>query len=121
MVTQISGLIAMSQAIYAELRSYDIPERKIARIPMGVDTSRFRPPSDAVERQALRRQFGWSDMPTLVFVGGITERKQPHLLIEAIGLLHKRGLKCQLAIVGPDQEPPYTERMKHRAREVGVE
>jgi len=57
----------------------------------------------------------------LVFVGGITERKQPHLLIEAIGLLHKRGLKCQLAIVGPDQEPPYTERMKHRAREVGVE
>src|SRR5262249_52852990 len=99
MAKQISGLIAMSQAIYDELRSYDIPESKIARIPMGVDTTRFRPSVDAVERQALRGQFGWPDRPTLIFVGGITERKRPHLLVEAIGLLHKRGLECQLAIV----------------------
>jgi glycosyltransferase involved in cell wall biosynthesis len=121
MVKQISGLIAMSEAIYEELRRFDIPERRIARIPMAVDTSRFRPPVDAVERQALREQLGWPDKPTLIFVGGVTKRKRPHLLIEAIGLLHKRGLECQLAIVGPDHEPPYTERMKHRARELRIE
>src|SRR5262249_196957 len=121
MAKEISGLIAMSRAVYDELSSFDIPERKIARIPMGVDTSRFRPPVDEGERQALREEFGWPDRPTLIFVGGITEGKRPHLLIEAIGLLNKQGLECQLAIVGPDQAPQYTGRMKQRARELGVE
>ncbi|HRQ75543.1 MAG TPA: glycosyltransferase family 4 protein [Phycisphaerales bacterium] len=121
MVKQIEGVIAMSQAIYDELIEIGVSESRIARIPMGVDTTRFHPPRSEQERSELRRSFGWRDLPTLVFVGGISSRKRPHLLLEAIGLLKKMRLECQLALVGPDQEPGYCEQMKQRAKELGIE
>lgn len=121
MIKQIDGVIAMSQAIYDELIEIGVSERRIARIPMGVDTSRFHPPRDQQERSELRQRLGWRDLPTLVFVGGVSSRKRPHLLLEAVGLLKNMGLECQLALIGPDQEPAYTAQMKQRARELGIE
>lgn len=118
-IVQISGIIAISEAIAQELLEYGVPESKIARIPNGVDTDQFRPASDA-EKRDLRRQLGWRDMPTLLFVGGITKRKNPMVLVEACGLLRRRGVECQLAVVGPDHDPPYTAAIKARAAELGV-
>ena len=120
MIKQLSGVIAMSQAIYDELREYDVPDAKIARIPMGVNTERFRPAANDAERRALRSQFGWRDLPTIVFVGGITERKRPHLLIETIGVLKERGHECQVAFVGPEHEAEYVAGMKQHAKELKV-
>ena len=120
LVKDLSGLIAMSQAIHEELLGYGVPEEKIARIPMGVNTQVFYPPKSDIERRELRAELGWLDLPTLIFVGGIVRRKRPDLLIEAIGLLKRRGLDCQLAIVGPDNDPAYTMQMKNRAEELNV-
>jgi glycosyltransferase involved in cell wall biosynthesis len=121
LVKELAGLIAMSQAIYEELRSYDVPEEKIARIPMGINTSVFHPPKSDAERRALRSELGWLDLPTLIFVGVIVRRKRPDLLVEAIGLLKRRGLDCQLALVGPEGDPTYVRQMKRRATELNVE
>lgn len=118
---KLSALIAMSQAIHEELLSYGVCERRIARIPMGVDTNRFRPVASEAERRAVRQQLGWPDRPTVVFVGAIGRRKQPHLLIEALGMLRQRDVECQLALVGPEQEPAYCAQMRVRAKELDIE
>ncbi len=118
-VKRLAGLIAMSDAINEELLSYGVPERRIARIPMGVNTAVFRPPREG-EKAELRREMGWRELPTLLFVGGITRRKRPDLLIEAAGVLARRGLDCQIVIAGPDHSPGYTALMKRRAEELGI-
>ena len=120
MVRNLSGMIAMSQAIYDELRGYGVPEEKIARIPMGVNTNVFYPVPGSTERSELRLRLGWLDVPTLTFVGGITERKQPHLLVEAVGRLKQAGIECQLVIVGPEQQATYVSAMKDRAKQLGI-
>lgn len=120
-VKRLSAVIAMSQAIYDELIGYGIPPDKIVRIPMGVDTDAFHPPVGDSQRRAFRRQLGWRDLPTLIFAGGITPRKRPHLLIEALGLLRRKRMECQVAIIGPDHDQAYTAQMKQRAAELQVE
>lgn len=121
MIKRLDGIVAMSQAIFDELTEIGIDERRIARIPMGVDMTRFHPPADDDEKRRLRRSLGWRELPTLVFVGAVTPRKRPHLLLEAIGLLKQQGLECQLAIVGPEQDQEYVRQMKDRAAALGIE
>ncbi len=112
MVKKLSGIIAISSAIFDELIEYGIPEEKIVRIPIGVDTDYFSPVTSDQERLYLREQLGWRNLPTLVFVGAINRRKQPHLLVEALGLLHKRGIEAQLALVGPEQDKQYSQMIR---------
>ena len=102
-VTHLSGIVAISDAIRQELISYGIPDRKIAHIPNGVDTDQFRPPATFAERETLRRQLGWPDETIVLFVGAMTRRKRPHLLIEALGELKARGVRAHLVLAGPDQ------------------
>lgn len=120
LIKQLSALIAMSTDIYKELLEYNVPEEKIAQIPMGVNTKVFRPPNSDTERNAIREELGWLKIPTLIFVGGIVRRKRPDLLIEAIGNLKRRGLDCQLAVIGPDHDPEYTAHMKKQANALGI-
>lgn len=121
MARQLSAVVAMSQAMYDELLEYGFDLKRIARIPMGVDMERFRPPSDDGARKRLRSQLNWPEAPTLLFLGSVIERKQPHLLIEAVGLLQNKGIECQLVIAGPLQQPEYAERMKQRAADLGID
>lgn len=120
MATQVDGLIAMSQSIYDELICCGVEEEKIARIPMGVNAHNFRPPADDAERSTLRDELGWLDLPTLIFVGAVIPRKCPDLLVEAIGQLKKRGIDCQLVIVGPEHDPAYAAQIKDRAKALHV-
>ncbi len=116
---QLSGMIAISEAIAQELLGYGFPESKIARIPDGVDTDQFHP-ATADERRSLRCQLNLKELPTFLFVGGIAPRKNPMVMVEAIGLLKRHGIECQLVIVGPDHDPAYTMAVKERANDLGV-
>ncbi len=117
---RLDAMVAMSGAIFEELISYGIPERKIARIPTAVDVAMFRPVEEH-ERRALRARFGWHDALTVIFVGGLTPRKRPHLLIESVALAKRRGVDCQVAFVGPEHDPAYVAQMKALASSLGVE
>ncbi|MBX2847125.1 MAG: glycosyltransferase family 4 protein [Acidiferrobacterales bacterium] len=121
LVRSLSCLVAMSEDINDELLSYGVPESKIARIPMGVNTQLFCPASSKSEKQALRRRYGWEDLPTVVFVGSLVERKRPDLLIEAIGLLKKNGVDFQLVLAGPPSEPNYYKKMKQRVSDLNID
>lgn len=123
-VRSLSGIIAISNLIAEELRSYGIPESKIACIPNGVDTDHFRPVANEDEKRRLRAQLGWpTDRVILLFVGAIIERKQPHCLLDAVHAAQRRGgdLGLHLVLVGPEYESAYAAGMRRRARELGIE
>lgn len=107
MLLRISGVIAISSGIRDELLNYGVPESKIALIPNGVDMSKFYPAGSEELKRVARMQLGLPDRPTVLFVGGVIPRKQPHLLVEALGELNKRGLDAQLVIVGPIHDAGY--------------
>lgn len=116
----LSGIVSISDAITAELLSYGTPERKIARIPNGVDTDQFRPAADEESRKAARRHLGWADELTLLFVGAVVPRKRPHLLIEAIGALKSRGMRLHLVLAGPIKDTAYGMAMQKLATDLNV-
>jgi len=119
LVAQLDAVIAISRDIADELLGYGIPDRIIARIPNGVDTKRFRPADDA-ERSATRARLGVRDMPTLLFVGAISGRKRPHLLVEAAALLARRGIELQILLVGPVQDEAYAKAMRDHAASASI-
>jgi glycosyltransferase involved in cell wall biosynthesis len=117
----LSGVIALSRAIGDELLEAGVPEGRIAYVPNGVDTARFRPVGSDVEKGEARARLGWADLPTALFVGAIIERKRPHLLVTALGLLARGGLDCRLVLAGPADDDAYAARLRTEARRHGVE
>lgn len=120
-LSQLDGVIAITPAIVDELLGYGVPDHKIARIPNGVDVKLYQPLRDTSQRTAQRLELGWKDIPTLLFAGGINERKRPHLLIDAISHLRQKKLDVQLILAGPIDDVAYADQMRKRAREAGVE
>ncbi len=121
MICRLSAVIAISKDIMQECLDYGVPESKVVFIPNGVDTRAFHPVDSAEERSAIRQRLGWRDLPTVLFAGGINQRKRPLLIVEALGELKRRGLECQLVLAGPEDDAAYAERMRQRARELGVQ
>ena len=62
-------------------RYWDLPIAKFARIPNGVDCSRFRP--DAALRNEWRARLRIHERPLILYVGRLCEQKGARLLIEA--------------------------------------
>lgn len=120
-VARLSGIVAISDAIREELASYRIPERKIACIPNGVDTDRFRPPATAAERRLARAELGLPDDMTILFVGAIVPRKRPHLLVQALGALRSAGIEAHLILAGPVKDERYGDAIRTSARELGID
>lgn len=121
MLMELEAIVVMSTAVYDEALRYGFDPSKIARIPMGIDMDRFRPASDDHERAALRRELGWPDTFTLIFVGGHTRNKRPHLLIDAVAMLRDRRHDCRLVLVGPEQDPAYAAEMRALIADHGIE
>ena len=119
-VGTLSGIVAISDAIFEELIGYGIPERKIARIPNGVDTDRFHPASDPDTKMQARSALGWTEEPAIIFAGAIIPRKRPHVLVEALGLLKSSGISAQLVLAGPVKDEAYGAQMRRLAEDCGV-
>jgi glycosyltransferase involved in cell wall biosynthesis len=120
-VARLSGIVAISDAIREELISYRVPDRKIACIPNGVDTDRFRPPATPMERDHARAELGLSDDMTILFVGAIIPRKRPHLLVQALGELKSAGIDAHLILAGPIKDKRYGDAIKSSAEGLGVD
>lgn len=121
LIRDLSAVIAISTAIRDELRSYGIPDSKIALIPNGVDTDQFHPAAAPSDKPRLRGELGWADRPTVLFVGGINTRKRPHLLVEALGLLHQRGVEAQVVLAGPLERQAYADEIRRRTQDLRID
>ena len=120
MAARLSGLVALSSAMEQELLEYGIAQEKIARIPIGVDTSVFHAGANEQSRSEERRRLGIPDRPSILFVGGLNQRKRPHLLVEALAGLKRKGIDAQLVLVGPEQDAEYCQSMRSHAEANGV-
>ncbi|OPZ04098.1 MAG: putative glycosyltransferase EpsF [candidate division BRC1 bacterium ADurb.BinA364] len=118
---RLDRLIALSDEIAREWRDAGFPAERIACIPNGVDTERFRPAS-AEERSAARLRLGLpKDATVILGVGRLSEQKGFGFLIDAVADLAKsaapRSAPLALAIAG---DGPLQEPLRARAREKGI-
>lgn len=110
---KFDALIALSSEIEAQLLSLGFNQSQIVRIPNFADTERFCSVSKS-RRDELRARFGMQQCPAIAFVGRVSDRKRPHLILEALKELKTRGQEVQCAFIGPYEETdPYYVDMKN--------
>ncbi len=84
-------------------RLYGVPRERIAAIWLGADAA-FRPVDDEAAARATRRRYFGDDRPYILFVGGLSKRRNVPRLIEAFGLLRQRyRIPHGLLLVGPNR------------------
>ena len=100
-----------------------IPEKKISFIPMAVDTDEF---SDFREREQAGLFKEGKASVRLLFVGNASIEKGLEVLIDALGLLKKKGIDFQLIAALENQSrlcefESRREMIEHRVEELGLE
>jgi glycosyltransferase involved in cell wall biosynthesis len=94
------AFVAMSRAIRDEFLGAGVPPQKVALIPHGVDTARFRPVT-ADERVALRQRLGLPvDGRIIIYTGRLLRGKGLEALITAFRLIAAAEPSTHLVIVG---------------------
>jgi len=98
-VEKADGIITISQfSRRAILDRFRVDENKIGVIPLGVDSAWGRAP-EASDLERVRRELALPG-EFLLFVGALEPRKNLVRLVEALKLLHDRGRRVPLLIVG---------------------
>ena len=84
-------------------RYYDIPAHKIEVVWLGADPV-FRPIEDQAQLSATRAKYLGSDTPFVLFVGGLSTRRNVPLLMRAFARLKREhGVPHKLLMVGPNR------------------
>ena len=82
---------------------FPVAGEKVRTLYSGVDLERFQPvwsPSVQEIRTNLREKFGLTNKKIVLFVGRLSEKKGPHVLIEAFKQLTHKHPDLALVIVG---------------------
>lgn len=97
-------VIANSQSVKDRVQEvYGVPEDKIEVIWLGADDA-FRPIDDPALLTATRRHYFGGDRPYVLFVGGLSKRRNVPVLMEAFGVVKERyGIPHGLLFVGPNR------------------
>lgn len=82
LLRRIDAVVATSRETQAEAEAFGIPGSRVHVLGNGVDTQVFRPRSDA-ERIRVREEFGFVASGVVVFVGRLSEAKNPDGLLSA--------------------------------------
>lgn len=85
-----------------------IEARNVVRVPLGVDLDAFSP---GQADHALRARFAAPGQPLLVCVGRLAPEKRPHLAVEAVRALRRRGVDVALVYAGEGPLRPALERV----------
>ncbi len=100
-LSRCDGMITFSSFTKREILSrFDVQEEKVRVIPHGLDR-RFLFQPEPAEIDAVRKKC---DLPSsfLLFVGAQEPRKNIVRLIEALNIVHLRGIRIPLVLVGPE-------------------
>ena len=85
-------------------RFYGMPERKVAVVPLGVDTENFYPPRGAADEESrwqVRCELGFSDGDVVcIYTGQFTDAKNPLVLARALVLLRGAGMPVRGLFIG---------------------
>jgi glycosyltransferase involved in cell wall biosynthesis len=115
--------VAMSRLIAAELAQASFPPQRIAHIPHGVDTQRFRP-RPPQEKAALRDALGLrEDALVVVYTGRLLRGKGLETLVDAFGRVAGRDARAHLVLVGSGagQALSNEDELRERVARLGLE
>jgi glycosyltransferase involved in cell wall biosynthesis len=99
MTKPLTRVIAISNFVRAQLIESGLAAEKIDVRYLGIDNQRFVPDAEAPRR--LREQFAIdSNEGTLTTVSFLNPFKNPHVIIEACGLLARQGIAFRLFVAG---------------------
>ena len=113
---QAAGLLAVSEALAADMAALGLPREKITVHYTGLDHARFRPLGRKRSRVRLEQEFGFAvpeDAPLLATVGALIPRKGQQFVVRALARLPS----AQLVLVGTGPDRPALEAL---AREAGL-
>jgi glycosyltransferase involved in cell wall biosynthesis len=97
---------------------YSYPADRLFFSPHCVDTAWFAGHSSPAAGRSLRTKLSISpDQRVVVFAGRLVELKRPLDLVDALGLLARRGTAVSLLVAGSG---PLEDEIRRRAMEVGV-
>lgn len=105
-----AGRVAALSRYTQEVFERGVPEARTAIVHGG-----FAPPASEVKKEKInpiRRIFS---------VGEVKARKGFHTLVEALGLLEKKGFNFRADFVGPKDENGYVRALGSRLKELGLE
>ena len=98
-IRHVAAFHTLADEVEAELIAHGAPAERLQRIPNGVDTERFRPPSGD-ERETARRRLGLSpDAVVSIYCGRFAPVKRLDVLLEAF-----RDAPGELVLVGNGSE-----------------
>ena len=102
-IASAERLVAASVAERAYLvRHAGADPERIAVVPCGVDTELFTPGEAADARATLGR----SSDPLILYVGRLAPIKGLETLLDAVGVLARRGRRVRLVVIGGDADEP---------------
>jgi glycosyltransferase involved in cell wall biosynthesis len=100
MARAFSAFICLSDEVGAELRAHGVAGERLRRIPNGVDSELYRPPTPG-EREEARARLGIDpEEPTALYTGRFAPVKRLDLLIDAAARLPR----LRLVMVGEGSE-----------------
>jgi glycosyltransferase involved in cell wall biosynthesis len=100
------AVLAVSESVQEHVVGLGAALSKVSLAPNGVDHERFGLPAVTADVD-----------PLVVSVGRLLTNKGSHLLVEAVGALHRVGVPCQVAFVG---DGPLRTTLEARAKELGI-
>jgi glycosyltransferase involved in cell wall biosynthesis len=103
-------------ALVAE--TYQVPDDRMAVIPLGVDRGRFGPRPSRADTEPLE-QLGVRS-PYVLWLGTVLERRRPREVLEAFATVRSEGHDLQLVIAGANRmRSPYS--LERWIRDFGLE
>jgi glycosyltransferase involved in cell wall biosynthesis len=115
MLQNAAAIIATAEQEKAEMIAGGIPADKIVLRRNGV-----APPASLPERGIFRKSLGIpSDAKLILFLGRLSQKKSPDLLLQAFAQLPPSSPAVHLVFVGPD-ESGMLARLRQMAEQLGV-
>lgn len=101
---QAAGMLAVSEALKADMAALGMPAERIAVHYTGLDHARFRPVARGEARALIAAQLGIpAGGALLATTGALIERKGQRLAIQALARLKRDDVRLAFAGTGPDE------------------
>ena len=114
-----SRIFAVADSLKRHVTALGTPECKILVVGNGVDISKFYPLPQVDAREHLQLT---ENVPILISVGGLVERKGFHRVIEVLPALREEFPVLQYLVVGgPGPEGDWQARLKQQVIELGLQ
>ncbi len=103
-------IIYLNEEMKEELIKSGVNEKKLLKIPNGIDTEKFRVISEE-EKTKFKKQLDIDEkLPVLIYTGTLQKKKNLNTLIKVAEILKNQGEKFKLLIVGDGGEREVLEK-----------